>query len=202
VFARIVHGSRISLSLGLVATLFALLIGGSLGAVAGYYGDDLDEVIMRILDTIMAIPSTLFALAVVAALGSSPGTLLTAVLIFQIPSFARIVRSAIMGVAHQEFIDAAEVYGASDFRIILKYAVPNAMGPIVVQTTMSVATLIIIMAGLSFIGMGIQPPTPEWGLMLSESKEYIRHAPWLMYFPGGAIIITALSLNLMGLTRS
>lgn len=198
VFARILFGGRISISLGLISTLIALFIGGTLGVLAGYFSKKTDEIIMRVMDAFMAIPGIIFALAIVAALGPSVKNLIIAVLVIQIPSFARITKSAVMPNASQEYVEAAKCYAASPFRIITKYVLPNSMGPVIVQTSMSVAMMIIAMAGLSFIGMGIQPPTPEWGLMLSEAKEYMRFSPLLMFFPGAAIIITALSLNLFG----
>jgi peptide/nickel transport system permease protein len=198
VFARIIYGGRISISLGLISTIISMLIGGTFGVLAGYYGKKTDEIIMRIMDSIMAIPGIIFALAIVAALGPEIKNLIIAVLIMQIPSFARVTKSAVLGVANAEYIEAAKTYAASPLRIIIKYVLPNSLGPVIVHASMSVAMMIMAMAGLSFIGMGVQPPTPEWGLMLSEAKEYIRYMPRLMFYPGAAIIITALSLNLFG----
>ncbi|MCD4714853.1 MAG: ABC transporter permease [Clostridiales bacterium] len=198
IFARILYGGRISITLGMVSTGISMVIGGTLGVIAGYYGKKPDEIIMRIMDSIMAIPGIIFALAIVAALGPEIKNLIIAVLVMQIPSFARITKSAVIGVANAEYIEAAKTYAASPFRIILRYVLPNSLGPVIVHASMSVATMIMAMAGLSFIGMGVQPPTPEWGLMLSEAKEYIRYMPGMMYYPGAAIIITALSLNLFG----
>jgi peptide/nickel transport system permease protein len=198
VFARIIYGGRISISLGLISTIISMLIGGTFGVLAGYYGKKTDEIIMRIMDSIMAIPGIIFALAIVAALGPEIKNLIIAVLIMQIPSFARVTKSAVLGVARAEYIEAAKTYAASPLRIIIKYVLPNSLGPVIVHASMSVAMMIMAMAGLSFIGMGVQPPTPEWGLMLSEAKEYIRYMPRLMFYPGAAIIITALSLNLFG----
>lgn len=198
VFARVAYGGRLSITLGLSATILSMIVGGFFGVIAGYYGKKIDEVIMRIMDSIMAIPGIIFALAIVAALGPEIRNLLLAVLILQIPAFARVAKSAVMTVRDEEYIDAAKAHGAHPLRIIFRYVLPNSLGPIIVHTTMSVAIMIIAMSGLSFIGMGIQPPTPEWGLMLSEAKEYIRYAPGLMFYPGLAIIVTALSLNLFG----
>lgn len=198
VFARIIHGSRISLFIGIVSTAFCLLIGGFLGAFAGYYGGIVDSVIMRVLDTIMSIPSILLSLSIVAALGTGMRNLMIAVTISRIPSFTRIIRASILTVVGQEYIEAAKSCGTREHRIILVHILPNAMGPIIVQATMSVAQTILTAAGLSFIGMGIQPPSPEWGSMLSESREYMRYAPYLTIFPGLAIVISALSLNLIG----
>jgi peptide/nickel transport system permease protein len=198
VFSRIVYGARLSLFLGLVSTAMAAVVGTFFGVLAGYFEKKVDTVIMRIMDTFMAIPSMIFLLAIVATLGTSIPVLLFAVVMVQVPGFTRIVKSAVLMVSGQEYIEAAKAHGALAPRIILKYVLPNAMGPIIVQTSMSVAMMIVVMAGLSFIGMGVQPPTPEWGLMLSDAKEYMRHAPQLMLYPGLAITITALSINLFG----
>ena len=199
VFARVVYGARLSLLLGLVSTAIATVIGTLFGVVAGYTDDEkIDKVIMRGMDTLMAIPTMILMLAIVATLGTSIPVLLGAVVLVQIPSFTRLVRSAVLTVSGQEYIEAAKAHGALAPRIILRYVLPNAMGPIIVQASMSVAMMIVVMAGLSFIGMGVQPPTPEWGLMLMEAKEFMRHAPMLMFYPGLAIVITALSINLFG----
>jgi len=198
VFARVLHGSRVSLSIGLFTTFFSVVIGGFLGAAAAYYGGKIDGVIMRLMDTLNCIPPILLALAIIAALGTSLQNLLIAIIIANIPIFARLIRSVILTVAEQDFIEAAKSYGTSDFRIIVKYMLPNAMGPIIVQATMSIAGMMLAAAGLSFIGMGIQPPAPEWGAMLSESREFMRTAPYLMFFPGASILLSALALNLLG----
>lgn len=198
VFARILHGSRVSLIIGLASTSISVIFGGLFGAMAGYYGGKIDSIIMRVMDTIMCIPPILLALAIVAALGPGIRNLLIAITVAQVPGFARVIRSVILSVAGQDFIEAAKACGTTDKRIILKHILPNAMGPIIVQATMSVSGMIITAAGLSFIGMGIQPPRPEWGAMLSESREYMRYAPYLVAFPGIAIVLAALSLNLLG----
>ena len=197
-FARVVHGSRVSLMIGISVTFLAVLTGGMLGAAAGFYGGRPDNIIMRVMDTLMCIPPVLLALAVVAALGPNMRNLVIAMTISSMPSFARLIRSVILTVVDQDYIEAARSYCAGDSRIIAKYIVPNAMGPIIVQSTMSIANMIISAAGLSFIGMGVQPPAPEWGAMLSESREYIRTAAYLLYFPGTAILLSALSFNLIG----
>lgn len=198
VFARILHGARVSLTIGLATTFFSLIIGGLLGAAAGYYGGWIDDLIMRTMDVIACIPPILLALAIVAALGASMRNLLIAIVISSIPSFIRLIRSVILTIVDQDFIEAARSYGARDIRIIIKYILPNAMGPIIVQSTMAVASMILSAAGLSYIGMGIQPPAPEWGAMLSDAKDYMRTSPYLLYFPGCAILLSALSFNLLG----
>lgn len=198
VFARIVHGSRISLSIGITSTVISLIIGGLLGAVSGYYGGKIDNIIMRLLDTLMCIPSILLALAIIAALGPSIRNLMIAIIVSYIPGFTRIIRSSILTVVGQDYIEAARSCGMGDMRIILRHVVPNAIGPIIVQATMAVADVIISAAGLSFLGMGIQPPQPEWGAMLSDAREYMRPCPYLVIFPGLSIVLAALSLNLLG----
>lgn len=198
VFARVIHGSRVSLMIGLSTSVFSLVFGGLLGAAAGYYGGKIDGIIMRTCDIVMSIPGILLALAIIAALGASTVNLLIAITISSVPGSIRLVRSTILTVVEQDFIEAAHSYGSSDMRIIIKYILPNAIGPIIVNTTMSIAGMILSAAGLSFIGMGIQPPQPEWGAMLSEAREYMTTSPYMLYFPGISIVLTALSLNLIG----
>jgi len=197
-FTRIIHGSRVSLSIGLFTTSISLIVGGILGASAGYYGGRIDNIIMRIIDVFMCIPSILLSLAIIAALGPSLQNLLIAITISNVPNFTRLIRSVILTVVEQDFIEAAKSYSTSDVRIVLKYILPNAMGPIIVQATMSIASMMLSAAGLSYLGMGIQPPNPEWGAMLSEAREYMRTAPHMLFFPGLCILIAALSLNLIG----
>ncbi|NLX75731.1 MAG: ABC transporter permease [Synergistaceae bacterium] len=197
-FARIVFGARISLTIGLFTASFSLLIGGVLGAVAAYYGGHIDNVIMRIMDMFTAIPGTLLALAIVAALGASMVNLLIAITIASIPGFVRLIRSTILTVVESDYVEAARACGTSDRRIILRHILPNAIGPIIVQTTSSVSGMILQASGLSYIGMGVQPPRPEWGAMISESREFMRQFPYLMIFPGVCIILAALSFNLLG----
>ena len=198
VFARIVHGSRTSLLIALGTVSITLLVGGLLGAVAGYYGGKIDDIIMRIMDIMMGIPALLMALAVVAALGSNSINLIIALAISTTPSYARITRAALLSVSGQQFIEAAKSYGADDFRIVFKYIIPNALGPIIVQATMGVASIILSAAALSYLGMGVQAPAPEWGSMLSDAREFMRTAGYLLYIPGFAIILSALSFNLVG----
>ena len=198
IFARVVHGSRNSLLIGLSTCLTGVAIGGALGAVAGYFGGKVDNMIMRVMDVFMCIPPVLLALAIVAALGASMRNLIIAMVVAITPSFTRLVRSVILTVADQDFVEAARAYGSSDARIIFRYIIPNAMGAIIVNTTMSIASMILTAAGLSFIGMGIVPPAPEWGSMLSEAKNYMRLAPHFAVFPGVTIMLAALCFNLIG----
>jgi peptide/nickel transport system permease protein len=196
--ARMIHGSRVSLQVGIIAIGIAIISGGALGAVSGYYGGKLDNFIMRVMDIFLAIPSILLAIAIVAALGPSILNLMLAISVSYIPTFARIVRASVLTIKDQEFIEAAKAIGASDFRIILRHIIPNSLAPVIVQGTLGVAGAILSTAGLSFIGMGIQPPAPEWGAMLAGGRQYLRYAWHVTTFPGLTIMITILALNLLG----
>ena len=198
VFARILWGTRISLFVGLFTVALAMTVGSIIGALAGYYGGRMDNVLMRIMDVFLAMPGTILAVAIVGALGPGIINVLLAMSIFRIPQFARIVRSSVISIRDQEFIEAAKACGTKDRRIILRHILPNAMGPIVVQATLNMATTILGVAGLSFIGLGIEAPIPEWGSMLSAAKSQMRYQPYLMIFPGVAIMTAVLSLNLIG----
>lgn len=198
VFARVVQGSRISLSIGLFTSLGSLAIAVVLAAAAAYYGGVVDTVVMRVVDVFMCIPSILLSLAIVAALGPNMLNLLIAMMVSAIPSKVRLIRSAILNVIDQEYVEAARAYGCSDARVICKHILPNALSIIIVDTTMGIAGTILGAASLSFIGMGIQPPAPEWGSMLSEARDFIRKAPYLLTFPGLSILLSAMSCNLLG----
>lgn len=198
VFARIVYGARISLSIGVSAALLSLVTGGLLGAVTAYYGGKVDYIIMRIMDMIVSIPSTLLALCIVAAMGCNAVNLFLAMAISSMPEFCRLSRSAMLTVVDMEYVEAARAYGSHNVRIVLREVLPNAMSPIIVQTTQSVASKILTAASLSYIGMGVQAPQPEWGAMLSEAREFMRQCPYLVLIPGIFIIVTALSFNLLG----
>lgn len=198
VFARILWGTRISLFVGLFTVALAMTVGSIIGALAGYYGGRMDNILMRIMDVFLAMPGTILAVAIVGALGPGIINVLLAMSIFRIPQFARIVRSSVISIRDQEFIEAAKACGTKDRRIILRHILPNAVGPIVVQATLNMATTILGVAGLSFIGLGIEAPIPEWGSMLSAAKSQMRYQPYLMIFPGVAIMTAVLSLNLIG----
>jgi len=198
IFSRIVYGSRVSLQIGLISIGIATFIGGLLGAIAGYYGGHLDTAIMRVMDVLLAIPGILLAISIVAALNPSLTNLMIAVGISAIPIEARVIRSSVMMVRDQEFVEAAKAVGTSDLRIIFKHILPNAMAQIIVQATLGVAGAILAAAGLSFIGLGIQPPSPEWGAMLSEGRQHMRDHWHITTFPGLAIMITIFALNLLG----
>lgn len=197
-FTRVLYGSRISLVIGIFTAAFSLLFGGTLGAAAAYYGGQVDNIIMRIMDMFTAIPGTLLALAIVAALGASMTNLLIAITISSIPGFVRLIRSTVLTVVEMDYVEAARACGTRDGRIILRHILPNAIGPIIIQTTSSISGMILQASGLSYIGMGVQPPKPEWGAMISEAREFMRQYPYLMIFPGVCIILAALSFNLVG----
>lgn len=195
---RMLWGTRYSLFMGSLAIIFSLCVGGVLGAISGFYGKLTDSVIMRIMDVLLAIPSMLLATAIVAALGTSLVNVLIAIGISYIPTFARTVRASVLTVKDQDYIEAARSIGCNDGEIIFKYIIPNAMAPIIVQATLGLAGAILSIAGLSFLGLGIRPPTPEWGAMLSNARVYMRDAWHVTVIPGLGIMLTILSLNLMG----
>lgn len=198
ILARLVHGTRISLAVGVVAVSIALVLGGSLGAMAGFYGGTIDNLIMRFMDILLAVPSLLLNITIVSALGPSIFNLMLAIAISSIPGYARIVRSAVLQVRDQEFVEASRCIGANNFEIITRHIIPNCMAPIIVQVSLKVASAILSTSGLSFLGLGVKAPTPEWGAMLSGGRSYLRNAPHLTVFPGIMIVITILSLNLLG----
>lgn len=197
-FARVVHGARYSLFIGVATSLMALAAGAVLGGCAGYFGGMVDNIICRIVDVFMCVPPILLSLAVVAALGTNMRNLIIAITISCIPGNVRLIRSVVLTVAEQDYVDVAKSYGASHARIIFKYVLPNAMGPIIVNTTMAISDMILSAAGLSFIGMGIQPPSPEWGALLSAAQSYFMTSPYLLFFPGVFIVLSSLSFNLVG----
>ena len=195
---RMLWGARYSLFTGGIAIILALCAGGMLGAVSGYYGGKTDTIIMRVMDILLAIPSMLLATAIVAALGTSIWNVMIAIAIAYIPTFARTVRAAVLTVKDQDFIEAARSIGCGNSMIIFQYIIPNALAPIIVQATLGLAGAILSIAGLSFLGLGIQPPTPEWGAMLSGARSYIRSSWHITVIPGLAIMLTILALNVMG----
>lgn len=197
-FARVIFGARVSLMISLLTIILSLTFGILIGSVAGYYGGRIDDVLMRIMDVFLAIPQMLMAISIVAALGPGVFNLLIAMSISMVPRFARIVRSSILSIKDQEFVEAARACATRDRRIIARHIIPNAIGPIIVQATLNIAGTIISISGLSFLGLGVKAPMPEWGSMLSEGKEQMRHYPHLVIIPGMAIVFTVMALNLMG----
>ncbi|KQU63828.1 ABC transporter permease [Rossellomorea marisflavi] len=198
ILSRIIHGARISLWVGFFAVIGSAVAGSLLGIVAGYYGRWVDTIISRIFDIMLAFPSILLAIAVVAALGPSLRNALIAIAIINIPNFGRLVRSRVLSVKQEEYVMAAKAIGMKDNRILLHHILPNSMAPIIVQGTLAIATAIIEAAALGFLGLGAQAPQPEWGKMLADARTFMLQAPWTMIFPGLAIMLTVLGFNLMG----
>lgn len=197
-FARIIFGARISVAMSISTVIVSMLIGSVLGAVAAYFGGIADSAIMRAVDVFLAIPQMLMAVTIASALGSSIFNLGVALTISMVAPFSRIVRSAVLQVKGMEYIEAAKAYGSRDIRIIFRHVLPNAIGPIIVQATLNMANSLLSISGLGFIGLGIPAPMPEWGSMLAEAKSLMRYHPYLMIYPGLAIILTVLSFNLIG----
>lgn len=198
VFSRIIYGTRISLTIGVSAVMFALTIGGMMGLLAGYFKGWVDTIIMRVCDILLSIPSILLAIAIVASWGSSLTNLIVAIGIASIPVFARIIRSGVLSVSEKQFIEASNALGANDFRIIFKHILPNIISPIIVQSSLGIATAILSAAGLGFIGLGVEASVAEWGTMLNFGRGYIRTHAYLTIFPGLSIMLTILSFNLLG----
>lgn len=198
ILSRIIYGAQVSLQVGIFAVSLAMVSGGVLGAIAGYYGGRIDGIIMRFMDVLLSIPQILLAIAIAAALGPGLLNLTIAVGIAALPTFARVVRGAVLSIVGQEYIEAAHCMGASDTWIIAKHILPNCSAPIIVQSTLRVAQAILAAASLSFLGLGIQPPFPEWGGMLAGARGYVRDYAYMTIFPGLAIMITIMALNFLG----
>ena len=198
ILSRVIYGSRISLRIGGAAVLLALAVGTTIGLTAGYWGGALDQVLMRAMDLMLAFPSILLAIGIVAVLGPGLENAMLAVGIVAVPQYARLVRASALSVREQDYVQAVRALGASDLRILVFAVLPNCLAPLIVQSTLGLATAILDAAGLSFLGLGAQPPTPEWGAMLSGGRELILSAPWVLTFPGVAILLTVLAFNLLG----
>lgn len=198
IYTRIVYGSRISLRMGIISVAIASLLGVTGGLIAGYVGGRLDTLIMRLVDITLAFPGILLALVIIAVLGPSLFNAMIAVGISASPTYARVTRGMVLKTKAEVYIESAVAIGCRPLRIILRHILPNILGPIVVVATLGVAGAIISGAALSFLGLGATPPTPEWGLMLSDGRNYLRAAWWITTFPGVAIVITVLSINLLG----
>jgi peptide/nickel transport system permease protein len=198
VFSRIVYGSRVSLAVGFLTVGIGLVLGVFIGVTAGYYGGVAGNALMRLMDILLAMPSILLAIAIAASLGAGLFNLMIAVGISNIPRYARIARGSVLSVRGMEYIEAAKAAGSSDLRILARHVIPNCTAPLIVQATLGIASAILNAAALSFIGLGIQPPFPEWGAMLSEGRQLIRELPHLTLFPGLAIMITILGFNFLG----
>lgn len=198
IFSRLLYGGRISLMVGFVSASVAAILGVILGAIAAFYGKRTDNIIMRILDVFMALPQTLLAIAISAMIGTGIKGAIIAVTVATIPRYAQSVRGPILSIRNQEFVEAAFAIDAKDSRIVLRHILPNVLSPIIVQVTMGVGNAITMAASLSFLGLGVQPPYPEWGAMLSAARVYILDHAYMVTFPGVAIALVVLALNLMG----
>jgi peptide/nickel transport system permease protein len=198
VLSRVLYGARISLQIQVAAVGLALVLGTALGVVAGYVGRWPDMLIMRIVDIMMAFPGIFLALAIIAALGTGLGNVILASAIFLVPQFARVIRGSVLTLKEKEFIEAARALGEGDVPIIVRYLLPNSLAPIIVQTSLRMATVLLTASGLSFLGLGVQPPSPEWGAMLSNARAYMITAPHVATVPGLAIMVVVLGFNLLG----
>ncbi len=198
IFCQIMYGTRFSCSVGLVAVTIGLILGVTLGAIAGFFGGWLEELIMRCTDILGAVPNMLMAIVIVSVLGQSIWNLMLAVGITSVPQFVRITRAAVLTVRNQEYVEASKAIGLNNRKIIFKHILPNCLSPIIVQATLRVASAIISASSLSFLGLGVPAPSPEWGALLSGGRKYIRDYSYMTLFPGLAIMITVLALNLMG----
>jgi peptide/nickel transport system permease protein len=198
IFSRVLWAGQASLPIGMVSVFIGVLFGVSVGLVAGYYGGWFDAISMRIVDLLLAFPGILLALAIIAILGGSLTNLMIAVGISSIPDYVRITRGTVLSVKQREFVLAARVVGCRGPSIMLRHILPNVVAPLIVLATLGMAAAIITGSALSFLGLGIKPPTPEWGNMLAEGREFLEHAPWVAFFPGAAIMLTVLSINLLG----
>ncbi|UYO36311.1 ABC transporter permease [Bacillus zhangzhouensis] len=198
IFSRVMHGARISLWVGFFSVLGSVILGTLLGLIAGYGGRVLDAVISRLFDILLAFPSILLAIAIVSILGPSLQNALIAIAIINVPTFGRLVRSKVLSIKQEEYVLAAKAVGMSHRRIVLRHILPNSMVPVIVQATLAIGTAIIEAAALGFLGLGAQAPSPEWGKMLADARPYLVQAPWTLFFPGIAIMLTVLGFNLMG----
>jgi peptide/nickel transport system permease protein len=197
-YSRILYGGRVSLQVGFLSVGIALAIGGFMGLLAGFYAGAIDSILMAISDVLLALPGFLLALAIVAAVGPSLVNVMIAVGIATVPSFARIVRSAVVSVRELDYVNAARAAGVRNSGVMLKHVIPNALSPVIVQVTLSLAGAILTAAGLSVLGMGAQPPTAEWGSMLNGSRAFLRDSHWPVTLPGIVIVLTVLALNFVG----
>ena len=196
--SRIIYGGRVSLTVGIVSVGIALAIGTVLGLLGGYYGGWAESVTMRVMDVMLAFPATLLAIFIVGIRGPGLNNAMLAIGVINIPIFARIVRGSVLRARQEDYVEAARALGSSHVRIIGRHILPNSLAPVIVQTTLGVGSAVLEAAGLSFLGLGAQAPTPEWGAMLTNTREYLRDAPWAATFPGIAILLTVVGCNLLG----
>jgi len=198
VLSRIVYGARASLAAGLSSVAAALLVGTTIGVVAGYLGGWVDNVAMRLMDTLLSFPALLLALAITVVLGAGLVAVIVAISIVYVPTFARLARGQVLAAREQEFVLAARAVGVADVRIMARHILPNIAAPLIVQASLSIAFAILTEASLSFLGLGVKPPDPSWGSMVSDGRQYLREAPWVVFGPGAAILLTVTALNVLG----
>jgi len=198
IFSRILYGGRESLKIGLIASIATTAIGAVIGCISGYFGGKVDNIIMRVLDVFMALPPMLLAITIAASIGTGMANTLFAVIVAGIPMKARVARGPVLALRNQEYIEAAKAVNTPTIKIIFRHIIPNIMAPLIVQTTLSLSGSIVQVAGLSFLGLGVQPPNPEWGAMLSAGRSYLRDYPWMVTWPGVAMFLTLFSLNIIG----
>jgi len=198
ILSRVIYGAQVSLQIQVAAVLIALVLGTLLGMFGGYYGGVTDNVIMRFMDILLAFPGIFLAISIIAVLGPGLLNLMLAAGIYSVPQFARIVRGSILSLKEKEFIEAARAAGESDTSILFRYLLPNSMAPIIIQTTLRMATVLLTASGLSFLGLGVQPPRAEWGAMLSTARPYLITSPHVATFPGLAIMLVVMGFNLFG----
>lgn len=198
IFSRVLYGGRYSISMGVLAVMISTTVGMTIGAIAGYFGGKVDNILMRLLDVIQSLPAMLLSIVLSAVLGPGYFNTILALSVNGMPASARMLRAQMMKVRGNEYIEAAQSINCSKFRIIVRHMIPNSFSPNIVQATMSIAHMIVMAASLSFIGLGVQPPTPEWGAMLTGARQFIRQCPHMVIFPGLAIAVTVLAVNLMG----
>jgi peptide/nickel transport system permease protein len=198
ILARVIWGARVSLIAGSGSVAIAVSAGGVLGLAAGYWRGLVDDVVMRVMDAVLSFPALVLALALGAVLGAGLGSVLIALGVVYAPTFARLMRGQVLSIRTREYVDAARLLGAPDWRILVRYVLPNAAAPIVVQASLSVAFAILAEASLSFLGLGVQPPEPSWGSIINAGRGYLQQAPWMVFGPGAALFVTVLSLNFVG----
>jgi len=198
VASRVVHGARISLTVGLISVSIAMGLGAPVGLVSGYYGGRLDAILMRVIDVLLAFPGILLALAIVSVLTPGLGNVMIAVGLAAVPTYARLVRASVLSTRENLYVESARALGGRDLWILGRYVLPNVVAPLIVTATLGLGGAILAAAALSFLGLGSQPPTPEWGRMLAEGRDYLREAWWISTFPGLGIMLTVLAMNLLG----
>jgi ABC-type dipeptide/oligopeptide/nickel transport system permease subunit len=197
-FSRVVYGARVSLTVGVTTVAFAVIVGTLIGAMAGYFGGAFDNIVMRLMDVVLAFPFLLLAIAIVSVIGPGLTNAMLAIAIISIPAYARVTRATVLSVREYDFVEASRALGASTGSILFRRILPNSLPPLIVAATLGIATAILDTAALSFIGLGAQPPTPEWGFMLASERNQVFSAPYLVFFPGIGIMITVLAFNLLG----